>query len=512
MTKQEKITDNIQELLAILPEKIKYQVIAKGNISELLEVVLDLGRSLEIRWTGETLRLDEITISQEDIDKILEKVGQFGDDNRVGIEKTLHRISAIRNRYGKIIGLTCRVGRAVYGTVDLIRDIIEKEKSILILGRPGIGKTTKLREIARILSDEFLKRVIVIDTSNEIAGDGDIPHPAIGHARRMQVSTPLKQESVMIEAVENHMPEVVIIDEISTHEEALAARTIAERGVMLVATAHGQTLENLIINPSLCDLVGGIQTVTLSDEEALRRGTQKSVQERMAEPTFDIIIEILDLDRVAIHKDTAKAVDDYLRGNILHPQIRMRNKGGTIKIVEDHNPYNLENITEVEKLNPKPQGKIIRILPYGISRNKLEKAIVTLNLPARIVRHKEECDSVITIKNYDNKSDYSILGELKAKSIPVHVIKSNTTSQITSALKEIFGLDKNEKEAEAIEEVRHAIDSLNTYGGFYDLSPQDAFVRRSQHKFVKDLGFYAESIGNEPYRRLRIFEKGDAKN
>lgn len=507
---QEKITDNIEELLALFPERIKYQVIAKGNVLELVEVVLDLGRPLEIRYNKETFRLDDLIVRQEDIDKIVEKVGMFGDDNRAGIEKTLHRISAIKNRYGKIIGLTCRVGRAVYGTIDLIRDIIEKEKSILIMGKPGIGKTTKLREIARILSDEFLKRVIVIDTSNEIAGDGDIPHCSIGHARRMQVSTPLKQESVMIEAVENHMPEVVIIDEISTKEEALAARTIAERGVMLVATAHGQTLENLIVNPSLSDLVGGIQTVTLSDDEALRRGTQKSVQERMAQPTFDIIIEILDLDRVAIHKDTAKSVDDYLRGNILHPQIRMRNKGGSIKIVQDLDPYNLEEVKSVQNLSPAPA--VNRILPYGISRNKLEKAIISLNLPARIVRHKEECDSVITIKNYDNKSDFSILKELKDNNIPVYVIKSNTTAQISQALKEIFGLDKDNKEQEATNEVKNALESLNTYGGFYDLSPQDAFIRRLQHKMVKDLGYYAESIGNEPYRRLRIFEKSDKKN
>ena len=512
MNKQEKITDNITELLSIFPEKVKYQVISKGNVLELIEVVMDLGRPLEIRYTGETFRMDDLLVSQEDIDRVADNIGQFGDDNRAGIEKTLHRISAIRNRYGKIVGLTCRVGRAVYGTIDLIRDIIEKEKSVLILGRPGIGKTTKLREIARILSDEFLKRVIVIDTSNEIAGDGDIPHPSIGHARRMQVSTPLRQESVMIEAVENHMPEVVIIDEISTHEEAIAARTIAERGVMLVATAHGQTLENLIVNPSLNDLVGGIQTVTLSDEEAQRRGTQKSVQERMAQPTFDIIVEILDMDRVAIHKDTAKSVDDFLRGNLLHPQIRMRNKGGAIRIVQDLDPYNAEEVRNEEKLNPVPLGKVNRILPYGISRNKLEKAIVSLNLPARIVRHREECDSVITIKNYDNKTEYSLLQELKDRRVPVYVIKSNTTAQITGVLKEIFGVDKDSKEKEAIEELEHAFDSLDTYGGFYDLSPQDAFIRRLQHQKAKENGYYAESIGNDPYRRLRIFEKSDKLN
>jgi len=241
-------------------------------------------------------------------------VGAFGKDNRAGIERTLHRISAIRNRQGEVIGLTCRVGRAVFGTVDIVRDVIEQGKSILLLGRPGVGKTTLLREAARVLADEFKKRVVIVDTSNEIAGDGDIPHPGIGGARRMQVAVPDLQHAVMIEAVENHMPEVIVIDEIGTEAEALAARTIAERGVQLIATAHGNTLDNLLQNPTLADLTGGIQAVTLSDEEARRRGTQKTVLERKAPPTFDVIIEIQNKDRLAVHHDVASVVDRFLRG------------------------------------------------------------------------------------------------------------------------------------------------------------------------------------------------------
>ena len=202
----------------------------------------------------------EREITEADIAHVVDHIGTFGDDNRAGIERTLHRISAIRNRTGKIVGLTCRIGRAVYGTIEIIDDFVESGRSILIMGRPGIGKTTMLREAARVLADDLGKRVVVVDTSNEIAGDGDIPHPAIGKARRMQVRTPSLQHEVMIEAVENHMPQVIVIDEIGTELEAQAARTIAERGVQLIGTAHGNNLDNLMLNPTLSDLIGGIQS------------------------------------------------------------------------------------------------------------------------------------------------------------------------------------------------------------------------------------------------------------
>ncbi len=333
---QLRVTDNLVQLLEILPVPIREALHEGEHLEGLIEIVMDLGRDSEARFAdGRVVWLREGTaVTSEDIDYVTQRVGEFGKDNRAGIERTLHRISGIRNRQGRVIGLTCRVGRAVYGTIDIIHDIVESGKSILMLGRPGRGKTTKLREVARVLSDEFHKRVIIVDTSNEIAGDGDIPHPAIGHARRMQVNTPADQHGVMIEAVENHMPEVVVIDEIGVEQEAFAARTIAERGVQLVGTAHGNSLENLLMNPTLSDLVGGIQAVTLSDEEAKKRGTQKTVLERKAPPTFDVIIEIMEVDKLAIHHDVTRTVDKMLRGGQPRPEIRIRNTQGQVEIVQ----------------------------------------------------------------------------------------------------------------------------------------------------------------------------------
>ncbi len=303
---------------------------------------MDLGRLPEARFPGEEVILDQTVVTEEDLTYVTARVGAFGGDNRAGIERTLHRISAIRNRRGKVIGLTCRVGRAVYGTVALIRDVIEQGRSLLILGRPGVGKTTILRETARVLADDLGKRVVIVDTSNEIAGDGDVPHPGIGRARRMQVPRPAEQHAVMIEAVENHMPEVIIIDEIGTELEALAARTIAERGVQLVGTAHGNTLDNLLLNPTLSDLVGGISSVTLGDEEARRRGTQKTVLERKAPPTFDVVVEQQERLRVLLHPDIAAAVDGLLRGERPAAEERVLDAQGQLRrdlrVVETQRP------------------------------------------------------------------------------------------------------------------------------------------------------------------------------
>ncbi len=323
MTRQA-TTDDLDALLAALPPEIVARLRSFANRADLLEVVLDLGRRPEARFThGEEVLLER-EIGEADIAHVIEHIGAFGGDNRAGIERTLHRISAIRNRAGKVVGLTCRIGRAVFGTIDIIRDIVEGGQNVVLLGRPGIGKTTMLREVARVLADDLGKRVIVVDTSNEIAGDGDIPHPGIGDARRMQVRVPAEQHAVMIEAVENHMPEVIVIDEIGTELEAAAARTIAERGVQLVGTAHGNTLDNLMLNPTLSDLVGGIQTVTLGDEEARRRGTQKTVLERKAPPTFDVVVEIVERDSVIVHRNTAETVDAILRGHMVPPESRWR--------------------------------------------------------------------------------------------------------------------------------------------------------------------------------------------
>jgi stage III sporulation protein SpoIIIAA len=324
-------TDDLDALLEALPEEIVARLRSFADRSDLLEVVMDLGRRPEARFVhGEEVLLER-EIEDADIAHVVNHIGVFGDDNRAGIERTLHRISAIRNRAGKVVGLTCRIGRAVFGTIEIIRDIVESGRSILLLGRPGVGKTTMLREVARVLADDLGKRVVVVDTSNEIAGDGDIPHPGIGDARRMQVRTPTEQHAVMIEAVENHMPEVIVIDEIGTELEAAAARTIAERGVQLVGTAHGNTLDNLMLNPTLSDLVGGIQTVTLGDEEARRRGTQKTVLERKAPTTFDVVVEIVERDNVIVHGDVAETVDAILRGHMVPPEARWRNDGGEVQ-------------------------------------------------------------------------------------------------------------------------------------------------------------------------------------
>jgi stage III sporulation protein SpoIIIAA len=326
--RQRETMDDLDVLLAALPPEIVAAIHALPDPETLIEVVLDLGRRPEARYPNSEVALLEREISEADIQYVVEHIGTFGDDNRAGIERTLHRISAIRNRNGKVVGLTCRIGRAVYGTIEIITDFVESGKSILIMGRPGIGKTTMLREAARVLADEQGKRVVVVDTSNEIAGDGDIPHPAIGKARRMQVRTPSLQHEVMIEAVENHMPQVIVIDEIGTELEAQAARTIAERGVQLIGTAHGNNLDNLMLNPTLSDLIGGIQSVTLGDEEARRRRTQKSVLERKAPPTFDVIVEIQDRERVMVHADVAATVDSMLLGDLVSPELRWRDEEG----------------------------------------------------------------------------------------------------------------------------------------------------------------------------------------
>ena len=323
---QHMITDDLEALLVTLPPAIHDAVNRLDNRSELLEIVMDLGRLPEGRFPEGEVILSTQPVTYAELEYVVERIGEFGDDNRAGIERTLHRISALRNRKGKVVGLTCRIGRAVPGSIALIRDIVEQGQSILILGRPGVGKTTLLREIARVLADEANKRVVVVDTSNEIAGDGDIPHPGIGRARRMQVARTAEQHAVMIEAVENHMPQVIVIDEIGTELEAAAARTIAERGVQLVATAHGNSLGNLLMNPTLSDLVGGIQTVTLGDEEARRRHTQKSILERKAPPTFDVVVEQQSWQELVVHRDVADTVDGMLRGQAIVAEERTRDE------------------------------------------------------------------------------------------------------------------------------------------------------------------------------------------
>lgn len=510
--KQLRVTDNLDQLLNVLPPKIRQKLEEQEDVEELLEIVMDLGREPEARFPLRVSQLSDEPIKAEDIDCVVGRVGEFGKDNRAGIERTLHRISAIRNRRGKIVGLTCRIGRAVYGTIDIIRDVVESGRSILLLGRPGVGKTTKLREVARILSDEFKKRVVIVDTSNEIAGDGDIPHPAIGHARRMQVVTPDQQHAVMIEAVENHMPEVIVIDEIGTEAEAFAARTIAERGVMLVATAHGNSLDNLMMNPTLADLVGGIQAVTLSDDEAKRRGTQKTVLERKAPPTFDVLIEIIDMDKLAIHHDVASVVDKMLRGVPPRPEIRVRNVKGEVEIVQGTDvparPATEgrvgEHTREVVESHPMPA--IIKIFPYGVSRNRLERAIRELHVPGYISKELSESNAVIALKTHERKN-VNIIQEARRRGLPLYVIKSNTYAQIAGVIRDIFHLGDSDEETDAIKDAEDAISRVLETGDAQELAPQSSYLRRLQHLLVEKYELISESVGTEPYRRVRIFRQ-----
>ncbi|MEM9804930.1 MAG: R3H domain-containing nucleic acid-binding protein [Cyanobacteria bacterium P01_D01_bin.56] len=495
------VHDDLEQLLTILPDQLSQPLSEHPRLHQLIEVILDLGRRPEARFPGQADFLSEQVISKEDLEHCIERVGTFGGDNRAGIEKTLHRISAMRNRAGTVIGLTCRVGRAVFGTVEMIRDLVEAGQSILLLGRPGVGKTTALREIARVLADDLNKRVVIIDTSNEIAGDGDIPHPAIGRARRMQVAKPEQQHQVMIEAVENHTPEVIIIDEIGTELEALAARTIAERGVQLVGTAHGNQLENLIKNPTLADLIGGIQTVTLGDDEARRRGSQKSVLERKAPPTFDMAIEMLERQRWVVHEDVATTVDHLLRGRMPETQIRTVGENGKVLItyelpdvvsqrrttrrtsnrgwreagqmkpvLSSPSPLRTEPVpvsgstddfqtlleqqldtAGLELSTPVgPNGEdLVAIYPYGISREQLHHVIDTLKMPVSVTKDLGMAQAVLALRSHvRNHSKLKTVA--KSRQLPIYTVKSNTIPQITRALQRLLDIDPRDQ-SEAVD-------------------------------------------------------------
>jgi stage III sporulation protein SpoIIIAA len=480
MSKQHHITDDLDALLNVLPTDINDAVEKINNNGNLLEIILDLGRVPTARYVEDEITLREGEVTREEIDHVDEGIGSFDADNRAGIERTLHRISAIRNRLGKIVGLTLRVGRAVYGTIDIIEDIIASGKSILILGRPGVGKTTLLREAARILAES--RRVIIVDTSNEIGGDGDVPHPAVGKARRMQVREPTHQHEVMIEAVENHNPEVIVIDEIGRELEALAARTIAERGVQLIGTAHGNTLENLLLNPTLSDLVGGIEAVTLSDEEARRRGTQKTVLERRAPPTFDVLIEIQNRDRFSIHMDIMAAVDALLRGFPLPAEIRMREEDGGIRIEKAETaprsrieangkgarrlsgrepaPASKKDSIPLTNLPATPRSTLqtIRIYPYGVARNRLMQAAKRLGVPAIITRSTNDADVLVTLKSYYRNRQRTVV-DAETRGMPIYVLRSNTVNQMEHFLSDLFDLPSAQAASSELDYVRQQTQS-----------------------------------------------------
>jgi stage III sporulation protein SpoIIIAA len=540
------VTDGLDLLLAVLPPHIADALEQSSDghhKDDLIELVLDLGRRPEARYQRTEEFLSEEEITRDDLSYVTERLGEFGDDNRAGIERTLHRISAIRNRTGDIVGLTCRVGRAVFGTIEIIDDLVQSGESILLLGRPGVGKTTMLREVARVLADDVRKRVVIVDTSNEIGGDGDIPHPSIGRSRRMQVPTPNMQHAVMIEAVENHMPEVIVIDEIGTELEAGAARTIAERGVQLIGTAHGNTLENLMLNPTLSDLIGGIQSVTLSDEEARRRGTQKSILERKAPPTFTIMVEIQDRDRVSVIREVSAAVDAILRGHPIAPELRERTADGVVETQtpEDVKPApmvaarTMRELTEeaepsespprVTSVNPLTRGRgtsdrPVRIFAFGVSRNRLEQAITTLAIPATIVRDLREADMVLTLKNYYRQRPRP-LRDAESRGISIFVLRSNTVVQMVNLLRDLMREVRPEDVVEAsarasnreardsvtsaLYETEEAINSVIDGAPPIELTPQAPYIRRLQHQLADRYNLGSRSRGHEPNRRVEIY-------
>ncbi len=538
---QFKITDDLQALLAVLSSDINQAVEEANNSDNLLEIVMDLGRLPTARFVDKEVELSKSEVTHDDINYVVERIRDFDSDNRAGIERTLHRISAIRNRRGHIVGLTSRVGRAVYGTTDIINDLIEGGKSLLLLGRPGVGKTTMLREAARILAEK--KRVVIVDTSNEIGGDGDVPHPAVGRARRMQVSTPSQQHEVMIEAVENHNPEVIVIDEIGRELEATAARTIAERGVQLIGTAHGNTLDNLLLNPTLSDLVGGIESVTLSDEEARRRGTQKTVLERRSPPTFDVLIEIQSRDRLAVHSDVAAAVDALLRGYPLPPEVRSR-IDGEIRVEKAPSPANrlgrsqqgirrqrgegfqTSGFSQGSGGDPEPEHgslreknkaggdtsmlRTIRIYAYGVARNRLMQAIKYLGVPAVVVNEFGAADVLVTLRSYYRKRQRPIK-DAERRNMPIYVLRANTINQMQKFLSDLFNLisdfsDDSGRDV-VLQETHAAINAVMNGERWVELQPAKSTIRRLQHQMARNANLVSHSYGKDPNRRVRIFRQ-----
>ena len=533
----ERITDDLDRLLDLLPEPVQAALTSLERRDQLLEVVLDLGRRPEARYPGRALELHDVPLTRDDLQTVVSRLGRFGADNRAGIERTLHRISAIRNRQGEVVGLTCRIGRAVFGTVAMVRDLLDTGQSLLLMGRPGVGKTTALREIARVLADDLHRRVVVIDTSNEIAGDGDIPHPAIGRARRMQVGRPELQHQVMIEAVENHMPEVIVIDEIGTELEAQAARTIAERGVMLVATAHGNALANLIKNPTLSDLVGGIQSVTLGDDEARRRRSQKTVLERAAEPTFPVAVEMHSRHRWAVHTNVAATVDLLLRGQLPLVQQRELTVDGSVQLVDPPEPNRPKRPVLAAVPMPPPDGSRpedstsgsaslsrdvvasddLQVFCCGLSLANVEQAIRRRCWPVQVVEDLGEADVVLSVRQGLGREP-RLRRQARDLRVPILVIKSDTLAQIERALERLLsrrvdppetgadGTDDHDDELAGLEECRLAVEQVvMPEGRPVELLPRSERVRQMQADLVSRYRLRSDVFGQEGSCRLRVF-------
>ena len=533
----ERVTDDIERLLQLLPQDVQDALQSQDQSSSLLEVVLDLGRVPEARYPGRALVLGDRPLTRDDLESTVSRLGCFGADNRAGIERTLHRISAIRNRQGDVVGLTCRIGRAVFGTVAMVRDLLDSGESLLLMGRPGVGKTTALREIARVLADDLHQRVVVIDTSNEIAGDGDIPHPAIGRARRMQVARPELQHQVMIEAVENHMPEVIVIDEIGTELEAQAARTIAERGVMLVATAHGNALANLIKNPTLSDLVGGIQSVTLGDDEARRRRTQKTVLERAAEPTFPVAIEMHSRNRWAVHIDVAATVDQLLRGLPARAQERELTADGSLRLLEPSQPKRpvhpgrpalaaLPVPSPLVARRPSDEVEIessdnkddLQLLCCGITPQLVEEATRRHRWPVRVVEDLADADVILSMRQGLGRQP-SLRRQARELKVPILVIKADTLPQVERAVDRLVSRrgrssepvptllpQAQDDELAALEECRLAVEKVvMPEGRPVELLPRTERVRRMQEELVERYRLRSDVFGSADHCRLRVF-------
>ncbi len=538
----ERITDDLDRLLEVLPEVVQAALATAETREQLLEVVLDLGRVPEARYPGQVRSLGAEPLERADLEAVVARLGAFGGDNRAGIERTLHRISAIRNRTGTVVGLTCRVGRAVFGTVAMVRDLLDSGESLLLMGRPGVGKTTALREIARVLADDLGKRVVVIDTSNEIAGDGDIPHPAIGRARRMQVARPELQHQVMIEAVENHMPEVIVIDEIGTELEAQAARTIAERGVMLVATAHGNELANLIKNPTLSDLVGGIQSVTLGDEEARRRRTQKTVLERAADPTFSLAVEMHSRHRWLVHRDVARTVDLLLRGQSARPQVRELGADGRLQLQDAASTGSDEAVPrplpgprlvprplpapEAPRLlsqpSPPPPLPVLRVYGAGINRSPLEQVVRARQLPIEVVGSVELADAVLSLRQQLGR-DPHVRRQAQDLGLPILVLKSAAQPQLQRAFERLLERRRedcvdpdpvvvaashaqNDDALAGLEECRLAVEQVVLpQGQPVELLPRSDRVRLMQAELASRYRLRTAVFGRGSQQRLRVF-------
>ena len=553
------VVDNLEAFIEIFPAEITAALGERKDIGDLLEVVLDLGSPPEARFPSEQVSLSDIEVTHDQIAHVVDHVGHFGDDNRAGIERTLHRISVLRNRAGEPVGLTCRVGRAVYGSVRLIEDLVRSGKSVLILGRPGVGKTTILRETARVLADEADKRVVVVDTSNEIAGDGDVPHPAIGRARRMQVANTSLQHNVMIEGVENHMPEVIVIDEMSTELEALAARTIAERGVQLVATAHGNTLSNVVSNPTLSDLVGGTQTVTLGDIEARRRRTQKTVLERKHDPTFDIVVEIRERNVVTVHPEVGIAVDRMLRGISIPQEERRLQPDGSVETQIEEIPGTESEFTpapfEVGDVGRNRSGRggggsrdwpdqadrirggyepgevsgqfddadapkpvVTKVFPFGIPKSAINEIIVETNSPVAVVDFADAAEIFVTTKSHYSRRPTAVR-RAERDGVMVHVLRRGTKEQIKQFLKRFSqnripaqnginadydDLEQGGRAREALKETESAIGRVVSGERRVELMAQPPFVRRLQHGLAARNNLGSASMGKEPSRRVVI--------